>query len=263
LLARATWKHQHLDWFSALELLGHSPFYVAADQDRLTGCLACPPDVPEVAWIRLFVAEPGRAIQGLWGALWSEAREAARQAGAHVAAALPTSEWMPSLLEDAGFRKEDEVIFLERDSVAAAPAGLPRVSIRPLRERELPWVTEIDHQAFHPLWQLSQHALAMALSQSVLATVAEKDGSIIGYQITTLSSAGAHLARLAVDPLLQHRGVGSFLVSDALYQLRRRGLGRVSVNTQADNHLSQRLYAKLGFAPNGQAFPVYTLPLDP
>jgi ribosomal-protein-alanine N-acetyltransferase len=242
-------------------LLGESPFYVAAEQQHLTGCLACPPDIPEIAWIRLFVAEPGRAIHALWDALWGMAREAAREAGAHVAAALPTSEWMPPLLEGAGFRKVNEVIFLERDSGAAAPAGHSPVSIRTLRASELPSVTEVDHRAFHPLWQLSEHALAMALSQSMLATVAEKDGRIVGYQITTLSSAGAHLARLAVDPPLQRGGIGSLLVADALYQLRRRRLGRVSVNTQADNHVSQRLYTRLGFAPNGQAFPVYTLPL--
>jgi ribosomal protein S18 acetylase RimI-like enzyme len=256
------WKHQHLDWFSALELLGESPFYVTAVQERLTGCLACPPDVPDVAWIRLFVAEPGRAVQGRWDALWGVAREAARQAGAHVAGALPTSDWMPPLLERAGFRQVNEVIFLERDSAAPAPAGLPRVSIRPLRAREVPSVAEVDHRAFHPLWQLSEHALAVAVSQALLATVAEMDGRIVGYQITTVSPAGAHLARLAVDPPFQRGGIGALLTSDALHQLRRRGLGRISVNTQADNRLSQRLYAKLGFAPNGQAFPMYTLPLD-
>jgi ribosomal-protein-alanine N-acetyltransferase len=245
-----------------LELLGDSPFFVAASHDRLIGCLACPPDVPEVAWVRLFVVEPGRGPEAVWPTLWGAAREAARQRGARVAAALPTSDWMPLLLEDAGFRKVNEVIFLERESDSHAPGHLPGVSIRPLRERELPSVTEVDHRAFRPLWQLSEHALAAALSQALLATVAERDGRIAGYQITTLSPAGAHLARLAVDPSLQREGIGRLLVAEALHQLRRRGLGRISVNTQADNHHSQRLYAKLGFVPNGQRFPVFTLPLD-
>jgi ribosomal-protein-alanine N-acetyltransferase len=261
LLGRSTWKHQHLDWFSALDLLGRSPFYLAFRKDHLAGCLACPPDIAEVAWIRLFVVEPGVAVEKVWDALWRVAHGAARAAGAQVAAALPSTEWMPAVLEGGGFHKVNDVIFLERDGAAPPSHPLSGVMLRPFLAQDVPAVAGVDHGAFHPLWQLSEGSLASALSQSLLATVAERDGLIVGYQITTSSAKGAHLARLAVDPAHQRAGIGTLLVTDALHALRRRGVGRVSVNTQSDNQPSQRLYAHLGFAPSDQALPVYSQPL--
>jgi ribosomal protein S18 acetylase RimI-like enzyme len=261
LLAASSWKHQHLDWFSALELIGMPPYYLAMEGPRAIGCLACPPDVPEVDWLRLFVVQTGYAVGSVWDSLWEVVREAARLSGATVAAALPTVEWMPALLERAGFEKVNEVVFLEWDASPPPVLRPAPARVRPFRPREIAAVAEIDHRAFHPLWQLSDRALGAALAQAAVATVAEVDGAIVGYQITTATGVGAHLARLAVDPLLQRSGIGTLLVADALRSLSRRGLHRVSVNTQSDNRPSLRLYSSLAFAPSGQAFPVYTFPL--
>jgi ribosomal protein S18 acetylase RimI-like enzyme len=261
LLAASSWKHQHLDWFSALELIGIPPYYLALEGPRAIGCLACPPDVPEVDWLRLFVVQTGHSVESVWDPLWEVVREAARLSGATVAAALPTAEWMPALLERAGFERVNEVVFLEWDA-SPPPVDRPAPArVRPFRPREIAAVAEIDHRAFHPLWQLSDRSLEAALAQAAVATVAEVDGNIVGYQITTATGVGAHLARLAVDPPLQRSGIGSLLVTDALRYLSRRGLHRVSVNTQADNAPSLRLYSSLAFAPSGQSFPVYTFPL--
>lgn len=261
LLAASSWKHQHLDWFSALELIGMPPYYLAMEGPRAIGCLACPPDVPEVDWLRLFVVQTGYAVGSVWDSLWEVVREAARLSGATVAAALPTVEWMPALLERAGFEKVNEVVFLEWDASPPPVVRPAPARVRPFRPREIAAVAEIDHRAFRPLWQLSDRALGAALAQAAVATVAEVDGAIVGYQITTATGVGAHLARLAVDPPLQRSGIGTLLVADALRSLSRRGLHRVSVNTQSDNRPSLRLYSSLAFAPSGQAFPVYTFPL--
>jgi ribosomal protein S18 acetylase RimI-like enzyme len=261
LLAASSWKHQHLDWFSALELIGMPPYYLALEGTRAIGCLACPPDVPEVDWLRLFVVQTGHSVESVWDPLWEVVREAARLSGATVAAALPTVEWMPALLERAGFEKVNEVVFLEWDASPPPVLRPAPARVRPFRPREIAAVAEIDHRAFHPLWQLSDRALGAALAQAAVATVAEVDGAIVGYQITTATGIGAHLARLAVDPPLQRSGIGTLLVADALRDLSRRGLHRVSVNTQSDNRPSLRLYSSLAFAPSGQSFPVYTFPL--
>jgi ribosomal protein S18 acetylase RimI-like enzyme len=261
LLAASSWKHQHLDWFSALELIGMPPYYLALEGTRAIGCLACPPDVPEVDWLRLFVVQTGHSVESVWDPLWEVVREAARLSGATVAAALPTVEWMPALLERAGFERVNEVVFLEWDASPPPVLRPAPARVRPFRPREIAAVAEIDHRAFHPLWQLSDRALGAALAQAAVATVAEVDGAIVGYQITTATGIGAHLARLAVDPPLQRSGIGTLLVADALRDLARRGLHRVSVNTQSDNRPSLRLYSRLAFAPSGQSFPVYTFPL--
>src|ERR1051326_3337358 len=48
--------HSHLDWKPAEEWLGTQPYLVAERGRRIIGALACPPDPPNAAWLRLFVA---------------------------------------------------------------------------------------------------------------------------------------------------------------------------------------------------------------
>ncbi|MBK8022292.1 MAG: GNAT family N-acetyltransferase [Chloroflexi bacterium] len=51
---------------------------------------------------------------------------------------------------------------------------------------------------------------------SSVATAALCDGEIIGYSLYTVYIDGAHLARLAVMPRAQGRGIASALLGDAL-----------------------------------------------
>jgi len=70
---------------------------------------------------------------------------------------------------------------------------------------------------------------------------------------------GAHLARLAVRPSLQSRGLGRALVADLVQQAERHGMYRLTVNTQSDNAASLALYKKTGFRETGERYPVYQL----
>ena len=93
----------------------------------------------------------------------------------------------------------------------------------------------MDNIAFESLWQNSQASLTLALKQSAYATVAEVDGQIIGYQISTGSGYSAHLARLAVLPRLQRKAIGYQLVRDLLEYFANREIYRITVNTQDNN----------------------------
>ena len=117
----------------------------------------------------------------------------------------------------------------------------------------------LDQRAFSPVWQNSRNLLEAAFEQAAIATVAEDDSGVIGYQISTSSSTGGHLARLAVAPEAQARGVGRALVNDLLSQFQRRGALRVTVNTQIDNLASIKLYERAGFKQLGELYPVYLL----
>jgi len=81
---------------------------------------------------------------------------------------------------------------------------------------------------------------------------------VIGYQMTTGGGARAHLARLAVHPDLQGRGVGRALLGDLFDHLVQNGILKLSVNTQSDNQISLNLYQKMGFIRTGETYPVYT-----
>ena len=45
--------HRHLDWRYPLDWIGSPPFFVLENQGQIISALACPPDPPSVAWVRL------------------------------------------------------------------------------------------------------------------------------------------------------------------------------------------------------------------
>ncbi len=87
--------------------------------------------------------------------------------------------------------------------------------------------------------------------------MAENDGGIIGYQLSTGASQHAHLARLAVHRAMQGRGIGRALLGDLFLKLEDHGIYKLSVNTQSDNIVSLNLYQKTGFIRTGEQYPVY------
>jgi len=261
LMAGARWRHSHLDWLDAGDLVGSAPFLLAFEQGRPAGCLACPPDPPGVAWIRVFAGGWGLPADEGWRAMWPIARESAIELGAHTAAALTADTWLAALLLESGFTETNRVVFLEhhgRGSMPALPAG---TRIRDYHPSDLPAVLAVDQRAFDGLWLYSRSVLGAALEQAASVTVLEADGLVAGYQLSTASALGAHLARLAVHPDHQRRGFGRALVEGLLYDFGLRGFDRVSVNTQADNIASLKLYRRLGFRDIGRTYPVYMLAL--
>ncbi|TFH34294.1 MAG: hypothetical protein E4G99_09815, partial [Anaerolineales bacterium] len=54
LLAQASDRHLHLDWFTAQDLLEERPSLLAFEDEQPVGILACPPDPIGIGWIRYF-----------------------------------------------------------------------------------------------------------------------------------------------------------------------------------------------------------------
>jgi ribosomal-protein-alanine N-acetyltransferase len=117
----------------------------------------------------------------------------------------------------------------------------------------------VDALAFELLWQNALPALEQAYPQATWATVAEADGQVIGYQLSTRNPIGVHLARLAVIPAMQGKGFGNALVSNLILQARQYGISHLTVNTQSDNALSLRFYQRMGFHETGERFPVFQM----
>ena len=252
--------HRHLDWRYPLDWIGSSPFFVLENRGQIISALACPPDPPLVAWVRLFVTSKAITPDEAWHSLWDAARLDLVKKGQFLAAAIVLQDWYHSLLLSSGFSSRQSIVMLEREDRVPLGASLPNgFSIRPMLQYDLPAVAEVDAAAFDLLWQNSLPALEQAYPQAVLATVAEADGQVFGYQLSTRNPLGAHLARLAVRPGLQGRGVGRALVADLTQQAERHGMNRLTVNTQSDNAASLALYKKTGFRETSERYPVYEL----
>jgi [ribosomal protein S18]-alanine N-acetyltransferase len=252
--------HRHLDWRYPLDWIGAPPFYVLENQGQISAALACPPDPPLVAWVRLFVNSGKIPLQESWQTLWEAARLDLARKGQVMIAAIVLQEWYHDLLLASGFTSRQLIVMLEREGQAPLEATQPTdFFIRPMLQYDLPAVAEVDAAAFDLLWQNSLPALERAYPQAVIPTVAEVDGQVIGYQLSTRNPLGAHLARLAVRRTMQGRGVGRLLVADLIQQAERHGMARLTVNTQSDNTASLALYKRIGFRETGERYPVYQL----
>ncbi len=250
--------HRHLDWRSPLEWLG-APFYWALEEHRnITAALACPTEVSGIAWVRLFVYAGHGSADNAWTLLWSTAKEEIAQAGGATVAAIAMQLWFQQLLVMSGFENRQNIVMLEWQVQPWLSPVTDEVKVRQMTEADLPQVVETDNAAFHPLWHNSFDTIKLAYSQALFATVAEDSYGIYGYQISTGHAQRAHLARLAVRPEVQGRGVGRALLNDLFTKVTRNGMLRLSVNTQSDNETSLSLYRKMGFHRTGEEYPVYT-----
>jgi ribosomal-protein-alanine N-acetyltransferase len=251
--------HRHLDWREPLSWIDSRPFLVLERQGNLIGALACPPDPPGVAWLRLFAFMSGGDGKEIWQLLWEAASNELSPKKGITVAAIVMLDWMTPLLVASGFTIQQSLVMLEKNDgdFSVPAAAVPGSSIRPMQTLDLPSVVEVDAASFEPLWQNSLADLTRALSRALLASVAEVEGQVVGYQISTRTSLGIHLARLAVRPEWQGRGMGQALVRELLSQAETRGIRRVTVNTQSDNSSSLLIYKKLGFFETGERYPVY------
>ncbi len=250
--------HRHLDWRYPLDWIGASPFYVLENKGQISAALACPPDPPHVAWVRLFLNSGRIPLQESWRILWGMARQDFRRDARILMAAIVLQDWLPELLTASGFTTRQSIVMLERQEAGLVPVALPPgFLLRPMHPGDLPAVAEVDAAAFDSLWQNSLSSLQLAYPQAIVPTVVEHSGKVVGYQISTRNPLGAHLARLAVLPELQGRGVGRALVADLIQRTGHLGVTRMTVNTQSDNFTSLALYNNIGFRETGERFPVY------
>lgn len=249
--------HRHLDWRQPSEWIGQKPFLVAEWNYQLLAALACPPDTGNVAWIRLFAVNSMVNVEDSWKALWDVVKENLATMNTKVAV-LGFHEWFKDILDAGGFESKESVILLQWDHGSLPPKPKQsEVTIRRMTLDDLPIVQRIDQAAFEPLWQQSLALLEVAFIRSSLATVAETAEGIVGYQISTANASSGHLARLAVLPEWQGRGIGYSLIHHTLSMFSLWGALRVTVNTQTDNYSSLAVYRKVGFRKTDDIYPVY------
>lgn len=256
--------HRHLDWRDALEWVGRQPFWIYEEGRHVLGALACPPEPPEVAWVRLFGASTHLSLDQTWHALFERCLDSLRAfKPAPALVSLALREWYVELLKRNGFSHHQDIVVFMFDGQPPPPPKIdPRISMREMVDEDLDKVRVIDHLAFESIWRLSPDDLRFAASKSSYCTVAEMDGEIIGYTMSSSSGVYAHLARLAVHPGLQRQHLGYALVQDLLdHFINRMDYWGVTLNTQNDNRASLSLYHRIGFHETGERFPVFVYPM--
>ncbi|MDZ4765455.1 MAG: GNAT family N-acetyltransferase [Chloroflexota bacterium] len=276
LLFRHENTHVHLDWQETDTWLDgeEGVTRLAFMGAHLIGVLAFSEPLGGTCWIRIASFHDTHDPVPLLAALWLDAAAALRATGVTLVALLLLRDWIGTLVAPLGFAPREDIITLRRAAAHAgtgysegdAPPVLPDmtpdgITLRSVVPEDIDAIIAIDHRAFAPPWQMTPREIRQAQRISAYSTVAERDRRVVGYQICTVYFDGAHLARLAVDPAVQRLGVGAALVSGGIRHFARRGIGIMTVNTQASNTRSQRLYERVGFRRNGYDLPVWTVGL--
>ena len=279
LLRHTYYAHLHADWHYPADWLG-SPGFVVVDKiesevaegsltNRLFGskrdlraCLAVAADPPPAAWVRVAAVADAKHGRQILAAMLRAVVEALEQASVSQLCWLLIESWPEEWLRDLGFKKVNFVeTYVKQNGPIPDVKDVPGLLIRPVQDVDLQRLERIEADAFAPLWRQSASSLALARQHALSFDVAVLEGTLVGYQLSTPIESGVHLARMTVAPFAQGSGVGTRLLAHACAEYERRGLKYISLNTQADNTASQRLYRRFGFRPNGQRFPVWIVNL--
>lgn len=274
LLQTAELGHVHVDWRLPGEWLGEPAFLVhersAAEVERtgfltrsrpvLDSVLCVAADPPPAAWVRLSGALASTELPVLEDMI-RIAIDILRPEVNEIAWFV-TDQWPVAWLEELGFAVADEVMTYRKGDFTVPPVKrVPGLGIRPARTDEMDELAHIEELAFEPRWRHSAEGLHMARQQSLCFDVAVVGDRLVGFQFSTRSQNSAHLARMTIHPDWQGQGIGGALLAEALATYQSAGSLYATLNTQRTNEPSRKLYARFGFEPTGQQFPVWSLSL--
>lgn len=242
------------------EHLGEESFLVVEHQRRIVGAFLAWPDDSPVAWVRLAALDMPLDVGQWLDKVLPPALSALRRQGVQMLVWMDYRGWASQWLAERGFSLLTHVITLVKRDTALPIFQAPAVVLRAAMSREFQAIARVDRAAFTSHWWNSAATLRRRNTTSYFA-VAEMNGQIVGYVEAEPHCPSAHITRLAVLPDHQERGIGSALLAHALRFLWRNGAEQVTLNTQADNSVSLRLYLRFGFEPLGDRVPVWTYEL--
>ena len=113
-----------------------------------------------------------------------------------------------------------------------------------------PWIKENLERLNEPDEEERFQTLIADPTRIIL--VAEEDGEIIGVAHGRTEEGGlSWLGFIGVTPTHRRRGIGRQLVQEYIKESRTRGASKVSLNTAPQLKTAMKLYADLGFVPEG------------
>lgn len=270
LLERARQVYKTVGHEDLNELLKSPLGVVGADQGRAWGYVhvqreerpvTLPATAPQRAFLRLVALAPGRSPSVDTVNLLNTACAAlAENARSVQVICLGGESWLTHALSAAGFTLSERVQYyrlerLNRWSNQAAPS--PELQLRPAHPTDLEALAQLDGATFDSLWHLDTKGL-WQLFFTYRVQVALWHGELVGYAAVAVNGKEAQLARLAVHPLWQGRGIGRQLLTDAIHYAQLQEATELALNTQASNVQAQALYRQFGFRPTGTVEPIFT-----
>ena len=122
--------------------------------------------------------------------------------------------------------------------------------IRDLGPADLDWVAEQEQEIFGPAaWSRAVLEEDFRCRGNRYIGVADEDGTLAGYGITSFDGEALHVLNLAVRAAARKRGNAAALLTAMVGQARELGATEVWLEVRVDNLPARGLYESFGFAP--------------
>lgn len=126
---------------------------------------------------------------------------------------------------------------------------IPKFSLRPAAEEDLPAILKIEGQSYPLPW--TEEAFRLELQKPfasfLVLTDDETDSKIAGYVVYWALFDETHVLNLAVNPDWRGLGFGQRLMRQVINESLRKELKRVFLEVRKSNEGAVTLYQKLGF----------------
>ena len=232
------------------------PGVLAEDRVGLRGFMAIEPQPPHIAFLAAAGVRDTWHIEPYLDLLLPRIEGIAKTLNLSKLVYVGNTAWLIDELWRRGYETVEWMVTLERSGVELPPAPPSAARLRPVTPADLHPVKKLDAATFDEIWHRAIGDLADALGQHNSFVLAELDGQIAGYVWCELYANRAHLARLAVQPHCQGRGIGAQLLHRAIVDALAQGIQQISLNTQEQNARSLALYRRFGFAVTNRRMPL-------
>jgi len=130
-------------------------------------------------------------------------------------------------------------------------ADLPlRPVFRPCEEKDIPFVMELDGEAFFDSW--SRDTWQGELQNKIAVWIVEElEGRIVGYAGIWIVAAEAQVMRVAVRKELRNLGLGSALTRALIQKAWEAGAEAITLEVRESNAAAQKVYERCGFVSEG------------
>ncbi|MEW6067439.1 MAG: ribosomal protein S18-alanine N-acetyltransferase [Nitrospirota bacterium] len=123
---------------------------------------------------------------------------------------------------------------------------MDKLTIRDMREDDIPAILEIEQVSFCTTWS-RESFLNELYKKYALPKVAIFKGTVIGYLCADFQFHEAHILNLAVHPDFRRQGVAALLLHEAMRELKKKGCVFLYLKVRASNTGAQKFYEIFGF----------------
>ena len=232
------------DWFAT-----HQGFVATHEVEPIGFVLYAGTSSTRVSLIGLAIGDQWhKHEQEILTMLFQKAVLSLRKGGISTITCVTPAEWVQTALrQHLSFQAAGNLASYLKSDWQIPELGNPSVKIGAASPSDAKDLLNVDGVAFPSLWQLDEHTIFSALRRNGYLLKAEWQGIIVGYASGTWREEHGHLNRLAVHPQVQGLGIGKRLLAESISRFHQAGVHQITLNTQADNLVSRRLYERFGF----------------